>query len=224
MSHRADAVARLSARPWLTVAGAAAIGFALVTLIVVIPPHTVIVLDATISAAAHRTALAHPLWLSAMRLITRGGDTIVLVSLATLTLAVLLWQRRWTAMSFLLGAIAATGILRLTVLALVARVRPVDRLSGVGGWAYPSGHTTHSTLAALVLVFLVWPLLKTRLQRLGLIALAVLWPLLVGLSRVALVVHWPTDVLGGWLLALTTVPVVAVAVQATASRKAAARR
>jgi undecaprenyl-diphosphatase len=205
----------------LIVAGAAAVGFALVTLAVVIPLHAVIDFDATVSTAAHRTALAHPLWLATMRLTTRGGDTIVLMALAVLALAVLVWRRRWTAVGFLIGTVVVTAALRLTVLSLIARVRPADRLTGAGGWAYPSGHTTHSTLAALILTFLVWPLLKTRAQRVALIAVAVLWPLLVGMSRVALVVHWPTDVLGGWLLALTTVPAVAVAFWATASRPAA---
>ena len=79
-----------------------------------------------------------------------------------------------------------------------ARDRPdlIERLDVVTSLAYPSGHAAH-TAALFVLAGLLardlsgrgWPLL------LGIAA-----TLLIGVSRVVLGVHWPSDVLGGWLL------------------------
>ncbi|MFG3555707.1 hypothetical protein ACGGAQ_15150 [Micromonospora sp. NPDC047557] len=59
-----------------------------------------------------------------------------------------------------------------------------------------------------------WPLLSARWSRFALVGLAGLWAFAVGLSRVALVVHWPTDVVGAWLLVITIVPTVAVLLRA----------
>jgi undecaprenyl-diphosphatase len=49
-------------------------------------------------------------------------------------------------------------------------------------------------------------MLRQRSSRVTLAIAAGVWAFTVGLSRVALVVHWPTDVLGAWLFVLVTVP------------------
>jgi hypothetical protein len=59
-----------------------------------------------------------------------------------------------------------------------------------------------------ITVVICLPLLRLRGSRILLAALAGVWALLVGLSRVALVVHWPTDVIGAWLFVLSVVPAV----------------
>ncbi|MFJ2669809.1 phosphatase PAP2 family protein [Streptomyces sp. NPDC087525] len=110
------------------------------------------------------------------------------------------------ALVFLLAGQAA----RYGLLAAVARPRPpmADWLTHASGFAFPSGHTTTSALAAGLLI---WGLLRfTRVSeaipgrlRGALIALLVCWAVAVGLSRIYLGVHWATDVVGGWLYAAT---------------------
>jgi membrane-associated phospholipid phosphatase len=86
---------------------------------------------------------------------------------------------------------------------LVHRVRPVvdDPLSHSPGYSFPSGHALNIAVAGSVMVVLVWPLLA-RTGRLLAVGVAVLTGAAVGLDRILLGVHFPSDVIAGWLLGL----------------------
>lgn len=91
---------------------------------------------------------------------------------------------------------------------LLHRPRPLDGFVTVASNGFPSGHASNAAAAALLAVLLLWPR-RTRAGRLTAVALAGAFAVVVGLTRLALLAHWPTDVLGGWLLALTVVPLAA---------------
>ena len=85
-------------------------------------------------------------------------------------------------------------------------LKPVDSDSPVDdivaqGWSFPSSHTTSSTA-----VYSSFPSFNRRSVALRIIGIAL--PLLVGISRFCLGVHYPTDVLAGWLLGLATIAIV----------------
>lgn len=86
---------------------------------------------------------------------------------------------------------------------VVHRVRPVvdDPLSHSPGYSFPSGHALNIAVAGSVMVLLVWPLLGRAGRGLA-VALAVVAGLAVGLDRIFLSVHFPSDVIAGWLLGL----------------------
>jgi undecaprenyl-diphosphatase len=83
--------------------------------------------------------------------------------------------------------------------------RPLDGYVTVSGSGFPSGHTSNATATALVAVLLLWPRLGCR-GRAAVVALTAGFAVVVGVTRLALLAHWPADVLGGWLLALAVVP------------------
>ena len=89
---------------------------------------------------------------------------------------------------------------------IVHRVRPVldEPLSQAPGFSFPSGHALHITLAACVALVVVWPLLSSGLGRGLAVGLAALAVLVVGLDRVFLGVHFPSDVAAGVLLGVGT--------------------
>ncbi len=89
----------------------------------------------------------------------------------------------------------------LLIKLLVQRARPVvdDPISHSPGYSFPSGHAFNAAVVATAVVFLLWPLLGRVGHRVS-VALAVLGVLLVGLDRVFLGVHFPSDVLAGFLL------------------------
>ncbi len=99
----------------------------------------------------------------------------------------------------LLLATAALDITNEGLKALVGRPRPVPAYPGEGG-SFPSGHTVHAVLFLGLLWMLLEPRVQGRGQRAAMRGLFVVLALLVGLSRVYLERHWPSDVLGGFLV------------------------
>lgn len=155
---------------------------------------------------AHRSAGS----LVLARAVTWGGVTafaipaLVVVG-ATARKADTSYTRRIRAGVLLSGAAGLGVFLGLRVNALVGRARPsvADWAGAAGGSSFPSGHTTVATLFA---TFCAWALvdrLPTGWPRRLLWATAAVYAAAVGVSRVWLGVHWPTDVLGGWLFGVT---------------------
>jgi undecaprenyl-diphosphatase len=191
-------------RRLLTVAALTALLFAFLSALVVGHFGPLLRLDAAISSAARRVALEHPAWRAfAFAITNSGGPAVVTVgSVAAVLLLVALGRHRDTV--FVAIAMAGSTGVRLIVLNAIARPRPADRLAPSSGFSFPSGHTTESAAAALTALVVLWPLLRGVWRRV-VAGVVLAWAVAVGLSRVALVVHWPSDVLGGWLLASTVV-------------------
>jgi membrane-associated phospholipid phosphatase len=88
---------------------------------------------------------------------------------------------------------------------IVARPRP--HLFGgalhASGYSFPSGHAMNAAIFCGVVIQLTWVLTRRR-NIVGMVAaIVVTFTLLIGLSRIVLGVHYPTDVLGGYLLGTT---------------------
>ncbi|MBI1378526.1 MAG: phosphatase PAP2 family protein [Frankiales bacterium] len=114
----------------------------------------------------------------------------------------------------LLAAVASAGVyVGLLVNHATGRARPpeVDWAGAAGGPSFPSGHTTTATLVALCAAWALSARVTGTRRRRLLWAGAAAYALAVGWSRVWLGVHWPSDVVGGWLFA-TAWCAVAVAV------------
>lgn len=82
--------------------------------------------------------------------------------------------------------------------------RPRPNLVEHGTWVYnasfPSGHSMMAAVVYLTLGILVARTQPRQRVRIFIVSISVLLTILVGLSRVYLGVHWPTDVAGGWML------------------------
>lgn len=108
-----------------------------------------------------------------------------------------LWRQKRIRPGWFWGlSIGGSGALDMLVKLFFRRDRPTlwRSIAPEHDYSFPSGHSMLSASVALSVLLLLWPT-KWRWPAL---ALALAWPILVGLSRLYIGVHFPSDVLAGW--------------------------
>jgi undecaprenyl-diphosphatase len=83
--------------------------------------------------------------------------------------------------------------------------RPLEKITNVSGWGFPSGHTTLATVAFLLTIFFLKDSVKNNFYKKIFIEFFALIIVLIALSRVYLGAHFFSDVLGGFFLGLAIV-------------------
>lgn len=122
---------------------------------------------------------------------------------AVVTLAavvgMLLWRR--LADAALVGFCSTAALGSHLLKDLIGRPRPDYAIieSAPQSMGFPSGHATFAILLGGALIYLAWRRVENRRLRWGLCAILAALILAVGLSRIYLGVHWPSDVMGGYL-------------------------
>lgn len=155
--------------------------------------------DRQLLAAFH--AGSDPLLSTAARWVTELGAFYTLAALSLAATAVL-HRRGLRRRAALLFTLLATGPLFVELQkGWTGRLRPLDELHLVAtqSYSFPSGHTANATLIWLGLALL---LAHGPRARIAAVAGAALLAVAVGITRVMLGVHWPTDVAAGWALGL----------------------
>lgn len=153
--------------------------------------------------------LSHPIgprWmLSAALDITSLGSATVLGLTVFAVAGFLLLQGLWRRALFVTAASLGGWFLNGTLKEVFQRARPdvVPHLREAMSLSFPSGHAMTSAAVYLTLGALSMHIAQRRLIKVYCITVAMLATALVGVSRVYLGVHYPTDVLGGWLLGLS---------------------
>ncbi|MGF1431080.1 phosphatase PAP2 family protein [Kitasatospora sp. LaBMicrA B282] len=159
-------------------------------------------LDRSWTTALHDFARHHTAWTASLQTTTMLGAPLVMRSLSAVA-ATWLWAigartlAGWTAAQALVG-----WAVEVAAKDLVGRARPSwpDPVAQAAGAAFPSGHAMASAITAATLMALLWPR-ADRAVRGVFGTLAALGTLVIGFTRIGLGVHWPSDVLAGWLLA-----------------------
>lgn len=156
--------------------------------------------DMQLLRAAQSLRAGHPWVAEVMRNLSGLGSTAVLTLFTAGTTGYLaLVSARATAL--LVATAVITGSLGVSWLkAGFGRLRPAADFAGLvaPGLSFPSGHAGVSAIVFLTLGALLASTRSRAIERTYILAMASLMTLLVGLSRIALGVHWATDVLAGW--------------------------
>jgi membrane-associated phospholipid phosphatase len=110
----------------------------------------------------------------------------------------------WVPLLVLTAAGLGAAVFAGTMKDILSRSRPPAAwmTARASGSAFPSDHATRATAVYGALGYLVAGTRESRLQQLSIWTAAVFASLMIGVSRVYVGVHWPTDVIGGWTLAV----------------------
>jgi undecaprenyl-diphosphatase len=160
--------------------------------------------DARWSARAYAFTLDHD-WCSALAHgATWLGSGPVVVALTAAVTLVCLAGRRWRLAGWLVATVAGSALVNTLLKAGLDKARPssAGALTSAHGFAFPSGHTQAATVTYVAVFLVVGVRVGWVAGRLRPAAVAVVTAVVaaVGLSRVLLGAHWPSDVAGGWLL------------------------
>ena len=146
-----------------------------------------------------------PAWIEPALLdLTALGGPTVLGLLVISVAGFLALQQRYRSAFFILITSSTGIIVGYAMKAVFMRARPtvVPQLRPVAETSFPSGHAMQSAIVFLTLGTLLMRIANGRLTKLYCFGMAMLLTFLVGVSRVYLGVHYPTDVLGGWIVGM----------------------
>jgi undecaprenyl-diphosphatase len=155
--------------------------------------------DASLLGIGHRQSAAHPGWAAAWNVFCTvlGPDAFRLVTMIVIVVSLI--RRKGRVALFLVISVELTGILTEIAKHIAKRPRPATALVASPSASFPSGHAFGTIVGVLALLTVFLPLVRPPL-RAGLIALGAVIVVAIGLGRVALNVHYPSDVIGGWAI------------------------
>jgi membrane-associated phospholipid phosphatase len=184
---------------WLALATASFAVF--LVLLILVQTHASRGADRAIELDIHRDFGLHTFtFFNAVSFV--GGSAVRAALLVVLTALLLLRRYLWTA-AFLLTAQVGSFLGQVAKF-LVARPRPhlFPGALHAAGYSYPSGHALSATLFCGALAYLLWAHFRAWPAIVVLPIALVICAFLIGLSRIVLGVHYPTDVEGGFALGL----------------------
>ncbi len=187
---------RKSFLPWLALmAGVVAVLGLAVTHTVTLPRLDSLVVEGLRDRPALTAGTGVALFVSAV------GSTQIALLVAGAATAVLAALRHWHGVLMVVLSVVAAQLIVQVIKHAVERPRPGagDALVHAGGFSFPSGHSATSMAVYATLAFLLIRAANRDRVRVAVGLIGGLIVLAVGLSRVFLGVHYPTDVLAGWL-------------------------
>jgi undecaprenyl-diphosphatase len=160
------------------------------------------ILSALRQAGQPHAPIGPPWFGEAMRDITALGGTTFVVLATLLAVAALVFHHSRRRALLLAGVVAAAQITDDGLKAFYGRPRPDYSVTGLVTYShsFPSGHSTASAALWLSLALIAASFERRPARKAFWFGAAGFVIAAVGFSRVYLGVHWPTDVLGGWML------------------------
>jgi membrane-associated phospholipid phosphatase len=147
----------------------------------------------------HRYGVAHPGWVSAWNAFCTvlGPTAFRLLTLVVIIFALV--RRNLRVAFFLVISVELTGLITEIAKYAANRPRPATALVSAPSTSFPSGHALGVMVGVLALLTVVLPVMRRPL-RAWLVAFGSLIVIAIGIGRVVLNVHYPSDVVAGWAL------------------------
>jgi membrane-associated phospholipid phosphatase len=153
--------------------------------------------DVTILLAVHATA--QPALTIAVTAFTELGVIWGVLPASIVLGLLLLKSRRWRSLAYWMIALLGSAVINRTAKEFMHRIRPqLWDYPPISEYSFPSGHAMSSMAFAVALIILMW---NTR-WRWWVVLSGSLFVVAIGWTRVYLGVHYPSDVLAGWMISL----------------------
>jgi membrane-associated phospholipid phosphatase len=177
------------------------------------------VIDPGVRDLAHDLAAAWPWWPDALWIVTVAGAGNVTAAAGVVVAIWFYWRRQWRPTALLVITALTAESVTLTIKALVTRGRPefLDPAFDVGGWSFPSGHSTNAAAMATAIILVFWSRAGRR-ARIWMVAVGAVYAVGIGATRLALSVHWVSDVIAGLAVGVGWVMLVAALITLTERR------
>lgn len=187
-------------KSWLTVSAALAVAvYALMWIGYASNWNWLTTIDSSLLDIAHGYGVAHPGWVTAWHVFCTllGPTAFRLVTLVVIIFSLV--RRNVRVAMFLVISVELAGLITEIAKYAANRPRPATALVSAPNASFPSGHALGVMVGVLALLTVVLPVIR-RPMRSWLVALGAATVILIGLGRVVLNVHYPSDVLAGWAL------------------------
>lgn len=157
-------------------------------------------MDWSLLNAARDVALKHPLWLRFWEGVSYALGPVPMSALGIgMTVLALVMRNLRAALVLAFACGPLNEFATAAAKALVNRPRPATMLVAAPSTSFPSGHALEAMAALLAVLCFFFPMLNRMIRRIA-VAVVAASLLTVGISRVVLNVHYPSDVLAGWSL------------------------
>lgn len=156
----------------------------------------------SVRSATNGTGPVESWFRSFMLDVTALGDTNLLILFSAIAVGYLLLERRRLLAAALAIGLTAGAFLEIGLKHFFDRARPelVTHLVNVTSLSFPSGHAMDSAMVYLTIATLLVRPARSSAVRVYVVGVAVALTVTIGISRIYLGVHWPTDVLAGWIM------------------------
>jgi undecaprenyl-diphosphatase len=127
-----------------------------------------------------------------------GPWVVGIAVLLSLVLGALGYRRE---LIFFGGVIIGSSVLNLLLKGIFHRARPdIHRIIEAAGYSFPSGHSMSAFTMYGITIYFLWKHLRRGWVRTGVAMLCLFMVVMIGLSRIYLGVHYPSDVIGGYFI------------------------
>ncbi|BAY09578.1 phosphatase PAP2 family protein [Calothrix sp. NIES-2098] len=133
-------------------------------------------------------------------ILTKSGSFKTVLPILSAIALILLVQRRWRSLTYLVMTAAGSAIINLTAKEFWHRVRPSlwTSVAPKFDYSFPSGHAMASMTLIALLVVLTWGSVWSWLT----VILGSVYIIAIGWTRLYLGVHFPSDIIAGWMVAI----------------------
>jgi undecaprenyl-diphosphatase len=147
----------------------------------------------------HDYGVRHPGWVRFWDVVCTVLGPNAFRVLAAVAVVFALRRRKLRVAVFVLASVGLSGVVASAAKALADRPRPTGALANAAAGSFPSGHAVGVMVGVLTLLTVAWGPMSRPWRAAAVVAGAVI-VLAIGFGRVALNVHYPSDVLAGWAL------------------------